>query len=97
MSWNFAAMGKAPAVLKAIKAYEEIATASPMMEPEQSIREAALSIAELAVGAMSPDIAVSVSAQGSQSSLRNPDTGAFDRFPTNNLKLEIQPVYGFVE
>lgn len=87
MSWSFYAAGKPLAVIG--KAKKELAF--PMAEPEQTIRELFIKQLELALEAMPPSSAVRVNAFGSQTS------GGGGDGTVNSLKIEVEPIHGFVE
>ncbi|WP_315792279.1 MULTISPECIES: hypothetical protein [unclassified Bradyrhizobium] len=90
MSWSFYAVGKASAVRK--KAADEIANSNiTFAEPERSLRVKLFDAIDSALAAMPEASAVSIRASGSQYTSSNPD-GTF-----NTVKLEIEPMYGFVE
>ena len=86
MSWSFHAIGKPAAVAEKTKAalgnYK-------LAEPEETIKSKVIDIVGTALAAYPEASAVSVEAYGSQSS------GA-DGI-TNDLKIEIKHLYGFVE
>lgn len=87
MSWSFNATGKPQAVVA--KAKQEFARIS-CAEPEETARQNALTTICKLLEAMPASSAVNVSASGSQSAQVD---GTF----LNNLNLQIQPIYGFIE
>lgn len=86
MSWSFYGMGKPEALAK--KAREDM-TCQKCSEPEESIKDMALAIIEKSLMAMPAASAVRIQASGSQSK--------DERGATNTFKLDIEPIYGFVE
>lgn len=89
MSWSVSAVGKPAAVLKTLS--DQIKR-SKCNEPEETIKNSILGVLETALSAFPDGTAVSVSASGSQSKSSSVDEKAI-----NNLKVEITPLYGFVE
>jgi len=87
MSWAFNCVGKPAAVVAKIV---EEAAITRCQEPEESYRKTALGLAAEAVGSYGPDFAVKVVASGSQ--WKDGDTVRH-----NQLNLQIEPLYGFVE
>jgi hypothetical protein len=87
MSWHVSAVGKAPAV--ATKLAADIARMK-CAEPEEAIKNSIAEVIAKALSAFPPDCAVRVEARGSQSPAPN------DKF-TNQLKVSIEPLWGFVE
>ncbi len=90
MSWHFQAVGKAAAVRKKV-ADEAASTAYTFSEPEKSMRSQAFATMDTALAAMPEASAVRINASGSQYVCSDP-AGTF-----NTFKLEIEPLYGFVE
>lgn len=94
MSWSFYAMGKPAAV--AAKAKKEL-SGFKCAEPEETLKASVIQIIETSLLAMPDAGAVKIEAHGSQSpaldARHNRVEGRFD----NNLKLSIEPIYGFVE
>lgn len=91
MSWSIYKTGKPKAVAAAIAAELEV---NVCPEPEQTARHnIGLAIAAC-LAAMPEGSAVTVSASGSQNS---PDYGDLSKGATNTIKLEITPIYGFIE
>lgn len=89
MSWSFYGVGRAAAVAaKARNDLENIQCA----EPEQTIKGQAVEIIEASLKAYPPDTAVRIEASGSQTT-HSATPGA----AVNNLRLSIEPLYGFVE
>ena len=97
MSWSFNAIGKPAAV--AVKARKDL-SAVKCSEPEESLKESVIASIELACSAMPDDPAVSITASGSQSPSYKLEGGHYREVAgklTNSLKLDIEPIYGFVE
>jgi hypothetical protein len=97
MSWSFNAIGKPSAV--AAKARKELG-AIQCAEPEQGIKERAIEAIELSCSALPDDNAVKITACGSQSPAYKMVDGHYKHVDgkfTNNLTLNIEPIYGFVE
>lgn len=93
MSWSVSAVGKSGAV--AAKLTNEISIACQhLVEPERSVAEAASAAISAALKGFIPDSAVKVTAFGSQSKWGV--AGGPDHI-TNSLKIEIEPIHGFVE
>lgn len=86
MSWSVSAVGRAGAVSKKIA--EELGKVL-CNEPEESIKRAVGEIVETSLSACDPNQAVRVEASGSQSD--------FHGVKTNQLKVDIQPIWGFLE
>jgi hypothetical protein len=91
MSWNVVAIGKPAAV--AAKLAEEFSK-NPCSEPEETIRQAVAGIVATSLSAFPPNYAVRVKASGSQSC---PDFNKAPNEKTNQLIVEIEPIWGFVE
>lgn len=91
MSWSVQAVGKSDSVAK--KLHEQFATMT-MAGPEQDVVNAVAALVEVALGAQIPATAVKVTAFGSQSSMGQRD--APTRY-TNSLKIEIEPLHGFID
>jgi len=89
MSWSVGATGKAAAVAKAIA--KQFADAGKCVEPEETVRQAALSVISAAINGQGPKAAVTVNASGHQSGL--PGTNEV----SNTLTISVQPLYGFIE
>lgn len=89
MSWSVVGMGKARAL--AAKLEGDFAR-SKCAEPEETVKNLVASAVAKALAAFPPDHVVRVEASGSQ---LQPDH-AKQEF-NNNLKVEIAPVWGFVE
>lgn len=91
MSWSVGAIGKAPAVRKAIA--EQCASAY-CSEPEETVRKSAVATLDAALAAQGDSIIVKVSASGSQGQeTKNDGTAQFK----NSLSIQIEPQYNFVE
>jgi hypothetical protein len=88
MSWGLFAISKAPAVAAEIKRQSEN---QKCMDPEESVRKAAVRLIDIAVSAQDPSLVVKVSASGSQS------TDYTTKAVRNNLNITIEPQNGFVE
>lgn len=89
MSWSFYGVGRPIAVLN--KARTEIARIR-CAEPEETVKNKLLNIIEASLLAMPDASAVKIEASGSQSS-DSKDPAKF----TNDVKLDITPLWGFVE
>lgn len=93
MSWSVSAVGKSSAV--EAKLTKEIGDACRhLIEPEKTIAEAASAAISAALKGFIPEAAVKVAAFGSQSKWGV--AGGPDHI-TNSLKIEIEPIHGFVE
>ena len=93
MSWSVSAVGKSSAV--EAKLSKEIGDCCRhLVEPEKSVAQAAGAAISAALKAFIPDGAVKVSAFGSQSKYGTKDG---PDVVTNSLKIEIEPINGFVE
>lgn len=90
MSWGVGAIGKVPAVR--VKLAAEFAKIR-CSEPEETVKKSAAATIDAALAAQDPDSIIRVSANGSQSFKDYSEgTGV-----TNQLIINIEPVYGFVE
>jgi len=89
MSWSVGAVGKAPAVRAAIA--KQFAGQGKCTEPEETVRQAAISIIDAALAGQGDPVAVRVIASGSQGKAY--PTEAI----TNNLSIAIEPLFVFVE
>ncbi len=93
MSWSVSAVGKASAVkAKLVKEIEDCCR--HLVEPERTVALAASVLLSASLDAQIPDSAVKASAFGSQSTRGvkgQPDA------VTNSLKIEVEPIHGFVE
>lgn len=87
MSWSFYGVGKPAAVLA--KARDELARVK-CAEPEEFIKSQVAAVLEVSLTNMPAATAVQVDAAGSQT--KNGDGTA-----SNQLTLNIKPLYGFVE
>lgn len=87
MSWSVSAVGKPIAVAQ--KLTEEFGR-SKCAEPEETIKSMVADIAAKALASFAPDIAVRINASGSQYA----DNGIVKY---NQLKIEIEPLWGFIE
>lgn len=93
MSWSFSAIGKAAAVAKKARAdLERIKCA----EPEETIKAGVIAMIEATCSAMPEASAVKIVASGSQSTAYVDNKPADGKY-TNNLRLDIEPIWGFVE
>ena len=91
MSWGLQVIGKAPAVRKEIALQ---ATKIKCSEPEETVRQAALSAIEAALSAQGDSVVVKVSASGSQGT----EYQANGQGPIyNQLTITVDPQHGFVE
>lgn len=89
MSWSVNAIGKAPSVARELaKQFARI----NCMEPEQTIKNTIAGVIDAALSAFDPDMAVKVAASGSQSS-----SGGAEGTHTNQLSVQIEPLWGFIE
>lgn len=92
MSWSVSATGKSAVVKEKIEA--EIArVCEHLAEPERSIAAAAGTTISASLDGQIPGGVVKVNASGSQSS----HTTDGQQVVTNSLKIEIDPIWGFVE
>lgn len=91
MTWSINKTGKPKAVAAQIAAELEVNT---LAEPEQTVRHHVGLLVAAALGAMPEGSAVTISASGSQNS---PDYSDLSKGASNYVKLEITPIYGFVE
>ena len=92
MSWSVSATGKASAVKAEIaRQLGHIKCA----EPEDTVKQLAAQLIEGALDAQAEGTVVSVLASGSQTSRKFEDGVWKDH--TNQLRIEVQPLYGFVE
>lgn len=90
MSWSFQATGKSPAVRQEIARQGANGRCS---EPEESLRQQALQIIDLALCAQNDNQAVRVEASGNQTYKDwTNKTGL-----SNQLKVSVEPLYGWVE
>lgn len=89
MSWSVSATGKAAAV--AAKLTVDFGRIK-CSEPEEMIKNSVASAIATALSAFPPNYAVRVDASGSQS---QPDSTKDEK--TNQLKVEIAPIWGFVD
>ena len=88
MSWSFTAIGTPAAV--AAKCRDAIESGYKCSEPEEAARKNILEIAAMVAQSMGQeDVAVRVEASGSMFT----DSG---KVKTQNLRLLVEPVYGFV-
>jgi hypothetical protein len=90
MSWSVSGVGKPEAL--AAKLAKDFA-GNKCSEPEETIRQLAASAIAKALEVFPKDKVVSVSASGSQ---QGGSTGPQPTY-VNQLKVEINPLYGFVE
>lgn len=88
MSWSATAVGKGPAVAKA---FAEAIERAHCREPEETIKNLAGGLVATALAAFPPNVAVKVSARGSQNTSEDGKTAA------NDFSLTIEPIYGFIE
>lgn len=93
MSWSVSAVGKSDAVAKKLDAdFEGIL--KYVTGPEIEAVKGAQAAIQAGLGAQVPVVAVKVSAFGSQSSMGQ--AGQPTRY-TNSVKIEIEPIPGFLE
>lgn len=85
-SWSITMHGRAAAVKTKL---EEYFGSISLAEPERSIAGLLCDAASKSLGAMPADVAVRVEGYGSQS--------PGQKGTANNFKLEVVPLYGFVE
>jgi hypothetical protein len=90
MSWSYSKVGKVPAV--AADAAKTLASIN-CAEPEQTIKSMVANVIEGALAVYPPDVAVKVTASGSQ---YVPD-GNKPNEVINSLSVNIEHLYGFVE
>lgn len=88
MSWSTSAVGKPAAVAAKIAA--DIARIK-CIEPEEAIKNKLGEAIAAALAAFPPESAVSIEANGSQSSSSQPGIA------TNSFSVSVKPLYGFVE
>jgi hypothetical protein len=91
MSWSVSAFGKPAAV--AAKLATDFSK-NPCSEPEETIRQAVATIVATSLAAFPPNYVVRVEASGSQSC---PDFSKAPNEKTNQLKVQIEPLWGFIE
>lgn len=90
MSWSVQAIGKAPAVAAEIA--KQFASQSKCSEPEETVRQAAMALVTASIEAQdAATVVLKVEASGSQST--DFKTMAY----RNQLKITIEPLYGFIE
>lgn len=88
MSWSVSAIGNPAGVAKQI---EEQLAEIRCEEPEESIKNSVAAIISLALLQFPDNYAVRIDATGSQS-----HQGKLTPGKTNSLRLNIEPLYGFV-
>jgi hypothetical protein len=93
MSWSFNAIGKPSAVAAKARTEMEFIKCA---EPEQSLKSMALAAIEAALSAMPDASVVKVYASGSQSPAYVNNKVVDGKF-SNSFKLDIEPIWGFVE
>ncbi len=91
MSWTISAIGKSDAL--AVKLAADFAAITYLTGPEVGVKDAAAVVVAAALNGQVPATAVKVSASGSQSAFTVKDGPTSY---TNSLKIEIEPIYGFV-
>jgi hypothetical protein len=91
MSWSVSAIGRAQAV-KVRMSSELDDVCSRLAEPEKSVAMAAWALIAATCDAQVPDSAIRLTASGSQSSYGTGD----GRKLTNNVKVEVEPILGFL-
>lgn len=90
MSWSVSAVGKPAAV--AAKLAEAFAK-NRCVEPEETIKNKVAEAIASALAVYPPNLAVRVEAGGSQHAVDHSKPTEL----TNSLKVEITPIYGFLE
>lgn len=91
MNWSVMAVGKSDAVAKKLAAeFASIKVAGPEIE----VVKAAAVMVDAALAGQVPATLIKVTASGSQSSMGQSD--APTRY-TNSVKIDIEPISGFVE
>jgi hypothetical protein len=91
MSWSVAAVGKAAALHKKL---EEDFASVKCSEPEDTIKNSVRDAVLLALTAYPSNFPLRVEASGSQS---HPDFSKKPHETTHQLKVSIEPIYGFTE
>ena len=86
MSWSVAFTGKAPEARAKIS--EQFKNSGPCIEPEETVRQLAAKLIDLALEAQAPDQEVKVSAYGSQNSIWH---GGIPTVQGNSLNITITP------
>lgn len=90
MSWSVSAVGKATAVRKSIA---DQFTRNTCAEPEETVRQTAAKLLDAALAAQDDNQPVEVTASGSQGFKDwNAKTGV-----SNQLTMNVRPIYGYVE
>jgi len=87
MSWSVGAVGKAPAVRGVIA--KQFA-GSKCTDLEEKVRLAAAAFIDASLAVQDENVAVKVSAQGSQS------TDSNTRVISNQVTIAIEPIFGFL-
>ena len=90
MSWSVSAVGKPQAV--AAKLAKDLSSIK-CVEPEETIKNAVAQILGTALAAFPPGMAVTITASGSQYVPDSTKPGEAQ----NQLKVDLQPLYGFCE
>ncbi len=94
MSWSVSGTGRASAL--AIRIEKDFENYTKCSEPEESIKQKARELIVLTLqGQVPPDQVVTVTASGSQSISGDSNSGL--TAVRNQLKIEIYPIYNFVE
>lgn len=86
MSWSFSGIGKGAAVARLARKAKEQPACS---EPEETFRVQALELVALSAEAQGDDVVVKASGSGSM-------WKDGDVIRQNNIKIEVEPLYGFV-
>jgi hypothetical protein len=94
MSWSISAIGKASKVAEKLTAQFANIKCS---EPEETIKNNAAAAILLGLSVYPANTVVKVDASGSQSMVAPSTGGDSPATYTNNLKVEMTPVYGFIE
>ncbi len=93
MSWSVSAVGKSSAVkARLVKQIDDCCR--HLVEPEKTVAQAASAALCAALDAHIPDAAVKASAFGSQATIR---TGEMPDRVMNSLRIEVEPISGFLE
>lgn len=88
MSWSFSAVGKPAAV--ALRTRQQIETGHKCAEPEDTARRNILEVAAAVAESHAAGYLVQVEASGSMYVL-------LDQVQTQNIRLEVKTIHGFLE
>lgn len=94
MSWSISIIGKASLVSEKAKVDLDKITCQ---EPEETIKGLVGEIIDTALLSFPASYAVRITASGSQSPAYTAEYKPIPGKMTNSVKLEIEPIYGFVE